>query len=1041
MKNCKRQLLLMKIFNVAFLITFLMGYASMASATETNSQSVRVTGKVADVGGLPIPGANVSEKGTLNGVMTDGSGNFTIQVASGEAILQISFIGFITQVIPLNGRTTLTVTLVEDIMELDQVVVVGYGIQKKITVTGSISSVQSADLVKSPQASVANTLAGRVTGLTSVQYSGQPGADDPILNVRGIGSLTMAASAPLVLVDGVERPFTQLDPNEIESITVLKDASATSVYGIKGANGVIIVTTKRGTESPLKVSFSTSAGLQVPTRLLKMADSYTWASMYNEAQLNDNPQATPHFSDFMLEKYRTQSEPLIYPDYNILDFALKPAASQTQQNINFSGGTKEVKYFISLGHLFQDGLFRNFDKDYNWNYKYSRYNYRANVDVDVTKTTKLGLSIGGRAEDRNRPNEQFANEPLRYFYSQPPFATPGIVDGKRIVTSTRYHGMVITADGLSTLYGRGYINNVNNVLNLDLSLNQKMDFVIKGLQFRGKFSYNSFYTHNKTRSTSTSEYEAWYRVDVDPTAVGDSTIVFRKSGTDGILGYSESFGRDRDWYMEGGVTYDRSFNNHNVSGLVLYNQSKRYYPSQLPGISTGYVGLVGRTTYDYHNKYLLEFNLGYNGSENFAPGRRFGLFPSFSGGWVLSEEAFMDDVKFITFLKLRASYGVVGNDRLGGERFLYLPDSYSANAGEYSLGTDNPQFSIIAAELRVGNPLVTWEKAKKQNYGMEMRMFMGKLGLNVDYFYEYRDNILTTRNIIPNIIALNLPAVNIGVVENKGFEIELSWRDNIGGFNYFIRPNMSFARNKVIFMDEIPPQEEYLRLTGLRVNQPLVHMTDGFWTANDIANIDQLPDHQMTPIPGAWKFKDLNDDGIIDELDRLPYGYPDVPEYILSTTFGFSFKGFDISMLWTGVTNASRILPRHSLLVNPFGATNNQSLLQYMVDERWTPETASTATFPSFSHILTSATAPNLRASDWTLRDASYIRLKNAEIGYTFNINSLKRFGVSALRLYANGYNLITLDRLKITDPESRTSQEPLYPLMQVYNFGINVTF
>jgi TonB-linked SusC/RagA family outer membrane protein len=1043
MKNCNRRLLLMKIFNTLLLLAFVLLYGGIAYAgTGLMNQPVTVTGTVVDEGGLPIPGANVIEKGTLNGTMTDASGAFTLTVASGEAVLQISYISFVSREIPIQGRTTLAITLIEDITQLDEVVVVGYGVQRKITVTGSISSVQSEDLVRSPQASVANTLAGRVTGLTSVQYSGQPGADDPILNVRGIGSLTQAASAPLVLVDGVERPFTQLDPNEIESITVLKDASATSVYGIKGANGVIIVTTKRGTESPLRVSFSTSTGMQVPTKLVEMADSYTWASLYNEAQLNDTPGATPQFSDFMLEKYKNQDEPLIYPNYDILDFALKPSALQTQQNINFSGGTKQVKYFLSLGHLFQDGLFRNYDTDYDWNYKYSRYNYRANVDVDVTKTTKLGLSIGGRTEDRNRPNEQVGDQPLRWFFAQVPFSTPGIVDGKRIQTASRYHGLEVSTDGLASLYGRGYSNNVNNVLNLDLNLNQGLDFITKGLQFRGKFSYNSFYTHNKLRSTSSAYYEAWYRTDVDPSAVGDSTIVFRKSGTDGILGYGESFGRNRDWYMEGGLTYDRSFDNHNVTALLLYNQSKRYYPGQLPGIPLGYVGIVGRVTYDFRSKYMAEFNLGYNGSENFAPGKRFGLFPSFSGGWVVSEESFMRDVNVITFLKLRASYGIVGNDRLGGARFLYLPDSYTASAGGYNFGTDNPQNSIIAAELRVGNPNVTWEKAKKQNYGLEMRMLKGKLGLNADYFYEYRDNILTTRNTVPNLIALTLPAVNIGVVENRGYEVELSWRDNIGNVNYFIRPNMSFARNKVIYMDEIPPVEDYLTRTGLSVNQPFVYMTDGFWTAEDIARIDEFPDHQMTPIPGAWKFQDLNGDGIINQDDRMAYGYPDYPEYIFSATLGFNFKGFDLSMLWTGVTNVSRQLFINSYLLNPFGPGNNQSLLQYMVDDRWTPETASTANFPSFSHILNGTNGSNMRASDWNLRDASYIRLKNAEVGYTFSINALQRFGVSSLRIYANGFNLFTFDRLKITDPESKTGDlDPFYPLIQIYNFGLNVRF
>jgi TonB-linked SusC/RagA family outer membrane protein len=854
-------------------------------------------------------------------------------------------------------------------------------------------------------------------------------------------------------VDGVERSFTQLDPNEIESVTILKDASATSVYGIKGANGVIIITTKRGRQGAPKISVSTSYGLQVPTRLPEFADSYTWGKMYNEAVLNDDPAATAPFTDEILEKYRTQSDPLTHPSTVWMDYVLRSSAPQTQQNFNISGGTEKVSYFVSLGHLFQDGLVKDFGLDYNNNYTFRRFNYRANVDINVTQTTKLGITTGGRSENRHRPNNPWENAgDWRYFMAAPPMIGSGFVDGKRVVVPQQYIAMGGTfpvPDGLHTTYGNGFVNDTRNVLNFDVDLNQQLDFVTPGLQFRAKVSYNSLYSHGKTRSKGTAYYEAWYRADVDPAAAGDSTIVYRKKGIDGILGYSESFGKDRDWYMEGGFTYDRSFGSHNVTGLLLYNQKKAFYPSVYPGIAMGYVGLVGRATYDFRTKYMLEFNLGYNGSENFAPGNRFGLFPSLSAGWVITEEDFMQRIGFLSYLKIRGSYGVVGNDRQGGNRFLYLPDAYDPDAtgynydaGGYNFGIDNPQSQPIAKELKVGNPEVTWEKAAKRNIGFDMRLFDGRFGLNMDYFYEYRDNILAMRESVPVIVALTLPAVNIGEVENRGYEIELIWRDKAGDFSYYIKPNMSFARNKVLFKDEVPKEEDYLMETGQRVNQPFVYRTDGFWTEEDLTHLEDFPDHGPGMIPGAWRFKDLNDDGVINQLDQEPYGFPEYPEYVFSTSAGLSFRGFDLSMLWTGATNVSRLLFLNSTWVNPFGPNNTASLLQYMVDERWTPETASSANFPSMSFNLNNTNGSNVRASDWTLKDASYIRLKTLEVGYTFDQAALRRLGMSSLRIYANGYNLLTFDKIKHFDPEIKTSDlVPFYPLMQIYNMGINVTF
>lgn len=1001
---------------------------------------VDITGRVTDEKGEPLEGVTVSVKGVNKGTSTNGNGEFLLSGVDPHARLVFSSTNVETFETALNGRTKLTLMLKAKVSKMDEVAVIAYGSQKKLTLTGAVSSVSSADLVKSPSPSVANTLAGRVTGLTTVQYSGLPGGDDPRIFVRGIGSLSDANSTPLILVDGVERSFSQLDPNEIETISVLKDASATSVFGIRGANGVVIVTTKRGTEGKPRISMSGSTALQIPTRLPKMADSYTYATTYNQAQLNDDPNAVLRFSPEAIEAFRTNSDPIIYPNTDWMKKVMKPSALQSQENINISGGTKAVKYFVSLGYLNQGGLFNTFGSAYDYNFKYQRYNYRANVDIAVTNTTKLSLTTGGRSEVRNTPYYPNTTSwyPEALFYdvnNSVPFSGPGVINGRLIKSGNGYISGT-KPDGLMNSYGTGFINTLSNVLNFDIALEQKLDFITKGLSFKVKAANNSRYDHSKSRSTSVAYYEPWRLKDKDPSAPNGDSIVYKKNGEDALLSYGESFSKARDWYLEGSLSYNRTFGDHHISSLLLYNESKIYYPGVNTDIPLSYVGLVGRATYDFRNKYLLDINMGYNGSENFAPGRRFGLFPAFSLGWILTQENFMKPVVFLDYLKLRGSYGIVGNDKQGSRRFLYLADSYLPNSGGYNFGTDVPSNQITATEGRVGNPMVSWETSRKRNLGLDMKMFRERLAITADVFDEYRNNILTTRQTVPGFIALDLPAVNIGIVKNRGYEIEIKWRDNVGSFSYFISSNMSFSRNKVIFKDEIPRKYDFLMQTGKRVNQPFGYTVDGFWSQKDIAHLSDFPDPLIPPKPGDLRYKDLNHDGIINSDDAGPIGYPEYPEYIFGTTLGGSFKNFDLSMLWTATQHVSRSL--QSNFRQAFGTTLSYSLLQYMADGQWTPETGDHATYPRMS--LTGV-SNNVKNSDFWLKDASYIRLKNIELGYTFNIASLKRYGITRFRAYINGYNLLTFDNLKIVDPEANPGGMNTYPVMKIFNLGVNVMF
>lgn len=1021
-------------------IPFVVFAVDTLPATVEVQQDKVIKGVVKDEKGELLIGVNVVVKDNPSlGTVTDVNGAFSLSIPQGMKTLRVSYIGYKELDIHLGDKNSLIIILEEDAQQLGEVQVIAYGTQKKVTVTGAISSIGSDELLKTPAASMGNALSGKMPGLSSVQSSGQPGGDDPTLLVRGIGTLG-GGTAPLVLVDGVERAFFQMDPNEVEDITILKDASATAVFGVRGANGVILVTTKRGEKGNAKVSFSTSMGVQLPTRLLEFTNSYQYATYYNEAQMNDGVKPeNVRFSPKIVQAFKDHSQPLLYPDMDWMDYLLNDAAFQSQHNVNVSGGTDRVKYFVSAGLFTQDGIFKTFDAGYDFNFKYKRYNYRANLDFEVTKTTDLSVNIGGRVEDRNRPISINSDDELfRHLYRATPFSGAGIVDGKWIKSNPDYipgTDNENSEDALNAYYGRGYTSSVNNVLNADVTLKQKLDFITKGLSFTIKGAYNSAYYHTKKRSNKIPYYT--------PLIDSDNNVVFRKSGPNSELGYEETRDADRNWYAEASLNYKRKFKKHNIAALLLYNQSKNYYPAQYADLPTGYVGLVGRMTYDYATRYLVDFNIGYNGSENFAPGKRYGIFPAVSLGWILSEEKFMKkNLPFISYLKLRGSYGVVGNDKIGNNRFLYLPDSYVFGGGGYFFGTDVNINQPGVYEGKIGNKDVTWEKAYKQNYGIDIYFLDSRLKLNFDYFYDHREDILITRNSAPGFLGMTLPAVNYGVVDNRGFEVSVGWNDKIGDkFKYWINANLSHAKSKIVEMDEVKRNEEYLYRTGLPVGQPFAYKFWGFY--DDAANdrykkqygID-IAAHASVLQPGDCVYVDINQDGAIDEDDQQPFGYTNNPQYTGGFTLGFSWKKIDFSMMWNYAWNTSRVMGE--IFRQPLGDTNTHSILLEHYENRWTRENAADAKYPRASFASVKS---NYAGSDLWIADASYIRLKNIEVSYLFDFPFIKKIGISQLRLFANGYNLLTFDKLKISDPESLTGNRPGYPLMRVFNIGLKVGF
>lgn len=1017
----------------------IVGLLCICSTAATFAQTATVSGVVKDDTGEPVIGAGVLVKGTTLGTITDIDGHFSFRADDLNGVLVVSFVGMETQEIPMKGKGTFDIVLKSSNTLLEEVQVVAYGAQKKVTLTGSISSVNTDELLKVPTASIGNMLSGVLSGVSSIQSSGQPGGDDPDVFIRGISTLNTMNAKPLYLVDGVERSFFQIDPNEVENITILKDASSTAVFGVRGANGVIIVTTKRGKEGKAKINASFSYGIQTPTRMPEFVNSYDYATFLNEAYTNDGKD--PKFTPEAVEAFRTHSNPIIYPDTDWMELLFKSSAPQTQGNVNISGGTERVRYFISMGMLDQKGFFKNHDTRYDANFNFNRYNYRANLDIDFTKTTLVAINMGGRVEKRNFPRSgDDINQLFRRIYWGTPFSGPGIVDGKWVKGNSQYLPVGLS-DGLGNIYGRGYGSKTTNVVNLDLALTQKLDFVTKGLQFKIKVAYNSGYDHTKERATSIESYQPWYRKDVTwmehPAGSDPNEVVYIQDGEAGLISYAESFGKSRDWYAEASFDWKRDFGLHHLSALALYNQSKTYYPdSDYPGIPRGYVGLVGRVTYDYDNKYLIEGNVGYNGSENFAPGNRYGFFPAVSGGWVLTQEEFLKDNPVVNFLKIRASYGIVGNDRYHPygtgfmDRFLYLPNSYFIGSG-YQFGTGT-SWSPGAYEKSFGNSGLSWEKSAKQNYGIDFSLFNQKLSGSIDYFYEKRTDILAKASTDPIIHAMSLPVLNLGIVSNKGVELNLKWNHKINSFRYWTNLNVSYAKNKIVYQDEVPSEYTYTLKTGHPVGQPFGLKVRGFY----YEGMEDVADHSYVLKEGDVVYEDLNHDGKIDDNDKTAIGYPSYPLLNAGLTLGFEYKGFDFSMLWVGATKTSRVL--EETFRKPLGETYDRSLMSHQFTDRWTPETAATAKLP---RATIDGVKNNYRDSELWVKDASYLRLKNIEIGYNFRLPFMPKIGMEKMRVFMTGYNLLTFDKLKISDPESMSSGVPQYPVMRVINFGLNVSF
>ena len=1082
-------------FLTLILCLFCLGEADVASpgkadaepAAQAQSSKLTVKGFVKDDKGDPMIGVTLIVKGTNFGTVSNADGSYSIDVPYGGATLMVSYIGYAPQEINVNNRTKIDITLLEDSKALEEVVVVGYNVQKKETITGSIATITTKDLKQSPTANINNALAGRMPGLLVNQFSGgEPGNDAAQLNIRGIS--TYGQSGVIMIVDGIERDMSYLAPDEIETFTILKDASATAPYGIRGANGVIVVTTKRGRkgEKPT-VDFKASVGISEPIRYPDYLGSADYATLYNEAMLHDNPSWTADapslFTQEAIDNYRRakgdNSDGLGY-NWDYFDYAFQPSVLQ-DYSLSVRGGTDRARYFILGSYYKQGGNYKLSNAD-NAN-NFLRYNFRANVDVDATKRLKISVDLGARVTEYSYPGATAANI-ISLANTQPPYLPIVLPNNGNEVNQTNFEengGYLLYGDVdyrynmLGQLTRTGFSKRTRRYLQGSFKLSHDLDFITEGLSIAAQFSYDTFNQHTINNSVPTHStgnltypgYSTWmlpeeYSIDEwkNNSAYwiqNGSYVTANQRTTDDAQGNSLSHANPEGTSrFQARLDYARKFGDHNVTAMVLYYMQNKIVGKEVP---YRYMGFSGRATYDYKNKYLFEFNIGYNGSENFARGHRFGVFPAGSIGWVVSQEEFMKNVSWIDHLKLRASYGLVGNDQMGSTRFAYLQYYTSGSNMNIYFGEDKKAFGTTLIEGIFANPSLTWEKARKFNFGIDAEFFHQRLTLSVDVFKEHRYDILTSLNTddklgFPYIVGQTAPIVNSGIVDNRGIEFQLGWDGRIGQhFRYWIRPNFTFARNKVKFCNEISYVDSNGRdcpwryQTGRRVGENFCYIFDHFVADQDEA--DRLNAMNGGSGFGMWGavqpgdvvYKDMNGDGVVNNYDRAAVGNPRTPEIQYGIPVGLSYKGFDFSMLWQGSALCSVQLSGPAVWDFPLYDQSRTGKVRKMHLNRWTPETAATATYPALHYGIHNNNKQQY--SSLFLYDASYIRLKNVEIGYTLPKAWTSKAGIQSVRIYAQGQNLLTFDRLGDVDmdPEIKNGDGSWFPVQRVVNLGINMTF
>ena len=1028
------------------------------ASTEQQQNKRKISGRVTDIKGEPLIGVNVTVDGDANGSITNMDGLYEIFVTKKSVVLKFTYIGFKTSEIRTNASTNIyDVTLEEQVNELEETVIVGYGTQRKISNIGAQSSMKMED-IKTPSASLTTTLAGRLAGVVAVQRTGEPGKDAADIWIRGIS--TPNTSSPLVLVDGVERSFNDIDPEDIESLTTLKDASATAVYGVRGANGVILIKTKPGKVGKPTVSADYYESFTRFTKMVDLADGITYMNAANEAMRNDGI-ATKYTED-QIRNTIAGKDPYLYPNVDWLKEIFNDWGHNRRVNVNVRGGSEKVAYYASVSYFNETGMTVT-DKNintYDSKMKYSRYNFTTNLNIDVTPTTKVEIGAQGYLGEGNYPaissadlyNAAMSISPVEY-------PKMFFVNGEAYVPGTSTNNNFNNPYSQATR--RGYDNLTKNQIYSNLRVTQDLDMLTKGLKLTAMYAfdvYNEIHVH-QDRAESTYNF-----LDTSvPYDMNGQPILQRIYEGSNVLSYKQETSGNKKTYLEASLNYDRTFNDdHRVSALFLFNQqSKLLYPKGTLEDAIPYrmMGIAGRATYSWKDRYFAEFNIGYNGAENFSPKHRFGTFPAFGVGWVVSNEKFWQPLsKAVSFLKIRYTDGKVGNSEVSDRRFMYLDQMKENGDYGYKFGPNGTKWSGYET-VNMAVDLI-WEESRKQDLGIDLKLFNDDLSIVFDLFKERRENILLKReHSIPSFLGYNTsaPYGNIGIIENKGFDGTIEYNKRINkDWVIALRGNVTFNKDKWI-QGELPEQKyEWMNQYGHNINGVKGYVAEGLFTQteiDDMARWESLSDANkaITPKPfasqfgtvkaGDIKYKDLNNDGQIDAYDQTYISRGDVPTTVYGFGFTVGWKDLSVGMMFQGVAGAERVLNGSS--VNPFNGGGGSGNLYSNIGDRWTEENPDqNAFYPRLSYgSETTSNINNFQKSTWWVRNMNFLRLKTLQISYNLPKPWVNKVHLKNAAVYVMGTNLFTLSRFKLWDPELNTDNGASYPNTTSYSVGINFTF
>ena len=1028
------------------------------ASTEQQQNKRKISGRVTDIKGEPLIGVNVTVDGDANGSITNMDGLYEIFVTKKSVVLKFTYIGFKTSEIRTNASTNIyDVTLEEQVNELEETVIVGYGTQRKISNIGAQSSMKMED-IKTPSASLTTTLAGRLAGVVAVQRTGEPGKDAADIWIRGIS--TPNTSSPLVLVDGVERSFNDIDPEDIESLTTLKDASATAVYGVRGANGVILIKTKPGKVGKPTVSADYYESFTRFTKMVDLADGITYMNAANEAMRNDGI-ATKYTED-QIRNTIAGKDPYLYPNVDWLKEIFNDWGHNRRVNVNVRGGSEKVAYYASVSYFNETGMTVT-DKNintYDSKMKYSRYNFTTNLNIDVTPTTKVEIGAQGYLGEGNYPaissadlyNAAMSISPVEY-------PKMFFVNGEAYVPGTSTNNNFNNPYSQATR--RGYDNLTKNQIYSNLRVTQNLDMLTKGLKLTAMYAfdvYNEIHVH-QDRAESTYNF-----LDTSvPYDMNGQPILQRIYEGSNVLSYKQETSGNKKTYLEASLNYDRTFNDdHRVSALFLFNQqSKLLYPKGTLEDAIPYrmMGIAGRATYSWKDRYFAEFNIGYNGAENFSPKHRFGTFPAFGVGWVVSNEKFWQPLsKAVSFLKIRYTDGKVGNSEVSDRRFMYLDQMKENGDYGYKFGPNGTKWAGYET-VNMAVDLI-WEESRKQDLGIDLKLFNDDLSIVFDLFKERRENILLKReHSMPSFLGYNTsaPYGNIGIIENKGFDGTIEYNKRINkDWVIALRGNVTFNKDKWI-QGELPEQKyEWMNQYGRNINGAKGYVAEGLFTQaeiDDMARWESLSaaNKAITPKPfasqfgtvkaGDIKYKDLNNDGQIDAYDQTYISRGDVPTTVYGFGFTVGWKDLSVGMMFQGVAGAERVLNGSS--INPFNGGGGSGNLYSNIDDRWTEENPDqNAFYPRLSYgSETTSSINNFQKSTWWVRNMNFLRLKTLQISYNLPKPWVNKVHLKNAAVYVMGTNLFTLSRFKLWDPELNTDNGASYPNTTSYSVGINFTF